>query len=381
MLAADRAAMAHVVCFVVTAHGYGHASRQMEVIRTLLNGRPDARAVVLTAAPDAVFRDYLGAAPDVAARALVVPFHADVGVVQRDGLAMDHEATLRELGRRFGDAGCDGGRAEAELAAALAVHRPAAVVADVPPVAFAAAARLGVPSVAVGNFDWAWIYGTYAEREPGFAPYARLCERWQALATAAVHLEPGPPLVGFRGVVDAAPVARRLLVDAAAVRARLGVPAGERAVLVSFGGFGLGDAARRIPRIAGVTWILAPPMGDLGRADARFVPDLPYLGLIAACDAVLTKPGYGIVCEAARQRTRLLYTDRGDFPEYAWLVRWMTENAPAVHVPAAELGSPQGAAVLAEAIERLFALPDRWPERWDGAARVVEVVEGLIQHG
>jgi hypothetical protein len=349
----------------------------MEVCRTLLDGRPDARAVVLAAAPEAVFRDYLSAAPGVSARVDVVPYRADVGLVQRDGLVMDHEATLRALGRRFGDPEA----AVAELAAALAVHRPAAVVADIPPVAFAAAARLGVPAVAAGNFDWAWIYGYYAAREPAYAPYARLCARWQALATAAVHLEPGPPLTGFGKGVDAAPVARRLLVDARAVRERLAVPSGDRAVLVSFGGFGLGDAARRIPRIAGVTWILAPPMDDLGRADTRFAPGEPYLGLLAACDAVLTKPGYGIVCEAARQRTRLLYTDRGDFPEYPWLVRWMTENTPAVHVPAAELGAPRGPEVLGEAIERLFALPDRWPERWDGASQVVSVVEGLAGRG
>src|SRR4051812_16604243 len=96
-------AMLLVLSFVVTAHGYGHASRQMEVVRTLLERHPGARAVVLSAAPDAVFRDYLGADPSLFARVALVPFRADVGIVQRDGLSMDREATLLALARAWAD--------------------------------------------------------------------------------------------------------------------------------------------------------------------------------------------------------------------------------------------------------------------------------------
>ncbi len=122
---------------------------------------------------------------------------------------MDREATLRALAQVWGEPD----RAEAALAAALERHRPAIVIGDVPPVAFGAAARLGVPSLAVGNFDWAWIYGFYADRDPAFAPWARLCAEWQGRASAAVHLEPGPPLTGFGRVVEGGLLARRLLVD------------------------------------------------------------------------------------------------------------------------------------------------------------------------
>jgi hypothetical protein len=365
--------MPPVFAFVTTAHGYGHAGRQMEVIRTLLARHPAARAVVLSAAPDAIFHDYLGGDREVMGRVTLVPFRADVGIVQRDGITMDRDGTLRALADAFGD---EVGAVD-RLASVLASHRPAVVVGDVPAVAFAAAARIGVPSVAVGNFDWAWIYGSYAERDPAFAPWERLCARWQSRATVAVHLEPGPPLTGFPRVVEGGLLARALLVEAGGIRARLGVPAGHRAVLASFGGHGLHDAARRIPVLPGVTWIVAGPMEDLGRPDTRFARDVPYLALLAACDAVFTKPGYGIVSEAARHRTRLLYTDRGDFPEYPWLVRWMHEQVPAAYVPSAELGTEGGAVCVAAALEGLFAQPERWPEGAPGAERVAEVVEGL----
>ena len=211
---------APVLAFVITAHGFGHAARQMEVIRALLGRWPAARAVVLTAAPPAIFHDYLGAEPAILARVEVVPWRADVGVVQRDGIVLDREATLAALS----EAWADPDRAERSLAARLEPLRPALVLGDIPPPAFGAAARLGVPSLAIGNFDWAFIYGAYAREDPAFAPFAGLCLRWQALADAAVHLDPGPPLTGFTRVVEAAPVARGLLGDAARVRADWGSP-------------------------------------------------------------------------------------------------------------------------------------------------------------
>jgi hypothetical protein len=366
-----------VYAFVITAHGYGHASREMEVARALLARRPAARAVFFTAAPPGVFADYLAADPAVFSRVHVVPYRADLGLAQRDGLCMDAAATLAGLERAFSDPEA----AERALAEALAAHRPSVVIADVPPVAFGAAARLGVPSVAVGNFDWAAIYGAYAERDPAFAPWAEICARWQARATVAVHLTPGPPLTAFARVEEGGVVARRLVGDPRAIRECLAVPSGHRAVLASFGGFGLDDAGRRMPPIRGVTWILSDPMPDLGRLDTRFVQGVPYLGLLAACDAVFTKPGYGTVSEAARHRTRILYTDRGDFLEYPYLVRWMEEQVPAAYVPSFELGTERGEGVLGEALEGLFAEEDRWPEVGEGADRVAEVVEGVARSG
>jgi hypothetical protein len=369
-----------VFAFVITAHGYGHASRQMEVLRALLARRPDARAVVLTAAPEVIYRDYLGAVPSLSERVRVVRFCADVGLVQKDSLVMDADATLNALKEAWSDPA----RAEAALGHELGAHRPSVVISDVPPVAFGAAFRLGVPAVAVANFDWAFIYGAYAAADPRFAAWERLAAGWQAQASLALHLEPGPPLTSFQRVVEAGVVARRLLVSARDVRDRLAIRRGDRAVLVSFGGFGLQEAGRRIPALPGVTWVLAPPMADLGRADTRFVSSatkIPYLALLAACDATFTKPGYGIVAEATLHHTRVVYTDRGDFPEYPYLVRWLHEHAPAAYVPSSELGSDRGATALARALEEVLAAPDRWPEPADGGERVADHIEALIPGG
>jgi hypothetical protein len=93
----------------------------------------------------------------------------------------------------------------------------------------------------------------------------------------------------------------------------------ERGVLVSFGGLGLDGLDARLPRIDGVTWLLAAPMPRLDRPDCAFVEGVPYPALVAGADAVLTKPGYGIFAEAALAGTPVVWVPRGAFPEAPFL--------------------------------------------------------------
>ena len=50
---------------------------------------------------------------------------------------------------------------------------------------------------------------------------------------------------------------------------------------------------------------------------------LRYEDLVAACDIVATKPGYGIIAECIANDTAMLYTSRGHFVEYDVLVEAM----------------------------------------------------------
>ena len=69
------------------------------------------------------------------------------------------------------------------------------IVGDIPPLAFEVAARLGVPSLAISNFTWDWIYEWYEEslaqapalleqiRRATGAPRTRSNSRWPAAST------------------------------------------------------------------------------------------------------------------------------------------------------------------------------------------------------
>jgi L-arabinokinase len=80
---------------------------------------------------------------------------------------------------------------------------------------------------------------------------------------------------------------------------------------------------------------------------------LAYEDLVGAADVVITKPGYGIVSDAIGAGTRLVYTDRGDFPEYPILAREMPRYLPVEHVTGNELFGGQ----LERAIEAVLAKP------------------------
>ena len=49
--------------------------------------------------------------------------------------------------------------------------------------------------------------------------------------------------------------------------------------------------------------------------------------LLNACDAAISKPGYGLVAEIIANQTRLLYTSRSDFVEYEVLAKGLKEYA------------------------------------------------------
>jgi hypothetical protein len=85
---------------------------------------------------------------------------------------------------------------------------------------------------------------------------------------------------------------------------------------------------------------------------------------------VVTKPGYGIVTDCIGARTRLVYTERGDFPEYPVMVAEMGRYLPAVHVANEALLGGR----LRAALEQVLSLPFPEPPRTDGAA----VAAGLL---
>jgi L-arabinokinase len=120
--------------------------------------------------------------------------------------------------------------------------------------------------------------------------------------------------------------------------------------------------------------LLTGPLADgAPPANARRVdgPELEAAGLryedlVAAADAVLTKPGYGIVTDCIAARTRLVYTERGDFAEYPVMVAEMPRYLPAVHAANDDVREGR----LHSALSAVLELPYPDPPRLDGAAVV-----------
>ncbi|HXY38951.1 MAG TPA: hypothetical protein VEQ10_04730 [Vicinamibacteria bacterium] len=342
----------------VSGHGFGHATRTAEVLRVLRQLAPSLPIAVSTAAPAFLFEEVIG--PPLAVRRVA----ADVGLVQKDALVIDEEATAAAW-RAYRIGWDELVEAEARW---LSQEGAALVLGDIPPLAFAAAASAGVPAVALGNFSWDWIYGHLARRHSALEPAAAWARAAYGDADLLLRLPFAGDLTAFRRIEDLPMVARRPAVARTEARGRLGL-APRPAVLLSFGGIGLPGlraASFADPRFQFLVTGLEAGDGagprSLEAATLRAC-GLGYADLVGAVDVVLTKPGYGMVSDCIGAGTRLVYTERGDFPEYPVMVQEMPRYLPAVHVANASLRDGR----VGPALEEVLALPWPDPPRLDGA--------------
>jgi L-arabinokinase len=336
------------------------------VLRAVRERAPGLPITVRTSAPAFLFEGVVG--PPLTVRRV----ECDVGLVQKDALVID-EAGTAAAWRAF-MAGWDG--LVAREAGWLREAGARLVLGDIPPLAFVAAAEAGVASVALGNFSWDWIYGHLAARVPALAEAAARCRDAYARAVLLLRLPFAGDLRAFRGIEDVPLVVRRPAVGKIEARRRLGLD-GCPAVLLSFGGIGLpGLRLAALGSLAGYRFLLTglsgvdPGPGNLRRLDgpALQAAGLEYPDLVGAADVVVTKPGYGIVTDCIGAGTRLVYTDRGDFPEYPVMVREMPRYLPAVFASNEDVREGR----LGPALEAVRALPFPDPPRTDGASVAAE---------
>jgi L-arabinokinase len=302
----------------------------------------------------------------------------DVGLVQRDALIIDEEGTAAAW-RDFMQGW------EVLVAREASWMREAGarlVLGDIPPLAFAAGGEAGLRSVALGNFSWDWIYGHLGGRLPALAEASARCREAYRRADRLLRLPFAGDLTAFRRIEDVPLVVRRPQVPKLEARRRLGLD-GRPAVLLSFGGLGLpGLQPAAFGSLAGYQLLLTGRAGDgrvprnLRRLDGEGLSavGLSYPDLVGAADVVVTKPGYGIVADCIGAGTRLVYTDRGDFPEYPIMVGEMPRYLPAVFASNDEIRAGR----LGPALEAVLALPFPIPPRADGAAVAAEKVLALL---
>ncbi len=315
------------IVFYVSGHGFGHTSRTIAVIHAVLRARPDAHIVVKTSAPHRLF------ARTLEGRCELIELQCDPGMVQIDSLNIDTVESIRRAIEFQA-------RVPSLVAAEAAYLRDSGarlVVADIPPLAIAAADAAGIPSVAIGNFTWDWIYEGYDDDRA--REIAR--EMRQLYVTVGIALRL-PMAGGFDGLEpvrrDIPFVARRSSRTQDEVRVALGLPPranGKPLVLISFGGYGVsGLDAHALAALKDFTIattdspsnnnVISPTTGLLYLSEQHiYATGLRYEDLVRGADVVVTKPGYGIISEAVANETALLYTSRGHFVEYEVLVREM----------------------------------------------------------
>ena len=373
------------IVFYISGHGFGHASRDLEIINVLRARDPDLEIIVCTQVPAWLIET--SGTPPVELRQV----ECDTGLQQLDSLHLDAAASLR----RAADFYQSFDRNVVVERDFLRARHARLVLGDIPPLAFEAAAAAGLQSVAIGNFTWDWIYEDYPEHIAKYPDLLPTIRRAYARVSLALRL---PMHGGFAGLErmtrDIPLVARRAHRSPEEIRRALGLP-DRPLLLLSFGGYGVQGIDPAAPeRLSRYGLVIADdPSGHALRSafstgfrgapssnliwvsrDQLRQTDCRYPDLVRAVDVVVTKPGYGIVSECIANDTAMLYTSRGRFREYDELVAGMQRYTRCEFIDHEALLAGRWEPY----VERLLArpAPSERP-RVDGAEVAAQMILGL----
>ncbi|GAB2286398.1 D-arabinose 1-dehydrogenase (NAD(P)(+)) [Dionaea muscipula] len=301
-----------VFAYYVTGHGFGHATRVVEVARHLILAGHDVH--VVSAAPDFVYTTEIQS-PRLHIRKVLL----DCGAVQADALTVDRLASLEKYHETAVVPRDSILRTEVEWLNSIKADL---VVSDVVPVACRAAADAGIRSVCVTNFSWDFIYAEYVMA----AGHHHRSIVWQ-IAEDYSHCEflirlPGYcPMPAFRDVIDVPLVVRRLHRSRKEVRIELGVGDDVKLLILNFGGQPGGWKFKEEFLPAGWKCLVCGasekdelPPNFLKLAKDAYTPDI-----IAASDCMLGKIGYGTASEALAFKLPFVFVRRDYFNEEPFL--------------------------------------------------------------
>jgi len=345
----------------ISGHGFGHVAMTAPVLNALADVRPDLRLTIRSPAPEGLLREHVRVAFEL------VPVAFDFGMIMRGALEVDAEASYlkyADLHSRWD--------AEVESAAkALRALAPTLLLANVPYLSLAAAARAGIPAVALCCLNWADIFEHYCGDRPGAQAIAGEMRAAYRSAHTFIAPDPAMPMQSLPDIKRIGPIARLGRKCSGKIRRELDLAEDTALALLSLGGVPSRIDVSPWPRLEG--WHVLAAMEvtgthpDVTAADALSVS---HIDLLASCAVLLTKPGYGTTAEAGVNGLPMLYVSRDGWPEEPTLVEWLQRNGRCESLPRAALQDGS----FVPALERVRRLSAPLPPAPDGVKAAVRLL-------
>ena len=294
------------LCFYITGHGYGHAVRCIEIMRTLFQIYPSTHIRVRTAAPHWLFSPLRDQSFQYDYALL------DVGALQKNSFSVDKKKTLQSYADLLKN---KDSIVEKEIAF-LKGENIDLVISDITPLAFDAAKECHIPAFAVGNFSWDWINKDWLDEHVDYRYVIDDIENSYRKADGLFRLPFYGDMKIFKSIVDVPLVVRKARLTAEQVRKRLNFPADKKCILLALRDNDLDVVDwTRAATIAEYCFVSTSKKYTGGNIHSIEEGVLPFEEVLNACDAVLSKPGYGIVSDCIGNQKRILYIPRQDFVE------------------------------------------------------------------
>lgn len=356
------------IAYYITAHGYGHGTRSGDVLRALHRLVPKQPVIVTTDLPLDFLQSRLRGCSNIIFRR----GSFDIGLVQKDSIQSDLFETLEQLEALY--------NREEELIVQeqnfFRNNRVGLVVADIPAIPLAAAQRSNIRNIAVGNFSWDWIYEEYARTDFHWEFFVEKFRNVYRETDLLLRLPFAPPMTIFPNRRDISLLAspgtpqRKKLAD------RCDADPEKNWVLLSFTSLNLNRQALEAIRSQTNNhefFCVEPlkfPESCIHSIDRN---EISFADIMASCDTVISKPGFGLVSECIVNSKPLIYADRDNFAEYPYLVEGIEKYLRHVHLPSDRLYAGQ----LADALEQIQSAPE--PKEKLEAGGAEQIAETLIQ--
>lgn len=389
----------------VSSHGFGHLAQVAPVLNVLDQDHQSIGTTPL----ELILRTSLAhqqIASRVHANFAVDAGSDDFGMVMHDALRVDLVSSLN----RYAQLHANWNMHIDDLAKHLEMLDLDSVLADVPYLTLAAAKAANIPSAGICSLNWADILEQCVRHDPAALQEANvsthtlqqiLREMRDAYGSAGTVLAPAPAIktTGFSTqTID--PIA-----PPPSVPNRASVMSFIRAqrpefesladndcwiVLTSMGGIELALQTEHWPtHVLGKPVIylldrLQPnrephqhPQSHQSHQPHALAFDLSVLSfqtLMASCDLVLTKPGYGMFVETSSVGKPMIYLAREQWPETPWLIDWAHEHLAAHQISLTQIAQGD----FEDELSALLQTSKITPKRWTGARQAADTIGQVL---
>lgn len=286
-----------MIAFYITAHGYGHAARSLEVIEALQQHHP---VTIVSQVPESFFHRRLGKSLQLRPKAF------DLGLIQLDSVRGDVPATLAGYQQLMQQSD---GLIQEELAFFRDQHIKLVLI-DAPALPLGAARLHGIPGLAVTSFGWDYIYESFAQADAGWSEVCSWFRQYYSMATHLLRYPFAAPMESIASQEQVALVSSAGRERRAEITSLTGARSDRPWVLVWFHQLEMDPAhLEKLPFEFFTVGSLGWPCANCHQVGFEF------LDLLASCDVVLSKPGFGILSDCLANDKPLVYVPRTDFRE------------------------------------------------------------------
>lgn len=346
----------------ISSHGFGHLAQTAPLLNALTAQQP-CRLTIRCAHPRVIL------SARIQAPFTHIQASSDFGFVMRNALTIDLDASAL----RYRDQHQQWPQRLAHDCALIQGLQPDLVLSNVSPLPLAAAAEVGIPSLAFCSLNWADLFTHYFGGNEWADHIEATLLGAYASARHFVCLTPGMAMPRLPNLRLGGIIAAHGLPDRATWAQRLTAPFDKRWLLIALGGIEhrLPVESWHIPAdvhlLVPTTWGVRHPACSSYGADH-------FTDLLATTDVVLTKPGYGTFAECAVNGRPVLYLPRPDWPEQLALIDWLHEHGRALSTSETQLAGLG----LGRLVDDLVARPAPPLPTPDGVNDLIALIQTVV---